>query len=249
MVQPVEIALLTQYDTQCFSELTRMEDVSSQSPPFCSLTCPGDGSKICGGPRGAISVYPNFPADYLKGLDFTATTATGILNVDGDAPDHNLLTGQEVYLNVTFGYFYCHASKPNCISLAGDLPPVTILVDYGDGSGIALWSRENPQDLWLHSYATAGTFTIMIIVNNVYGNAIQRVSKYIKVVETVTATDQVEVICPDVIHPGEYFTCVADMPTGSDLNATLIMVDDLNGDVDASPEMPVPSNYRPKNSS
>ena len=35
---------------------------------FCDQFCPGDESKICGGGHGAISVYPNFPSDSLKGM-------------------------------------------------------------------------------------------------------------------------------------------------------------------------------------
>lgn len=35
---------------------------------FCDQFCPGDESKICGGGHGAISVYPKFPSDSLKGM-------------------------------------------------------------------------------------------------------------------------------------------------------------------------------------
>ena len=37
--------------------------------------------------------------------------------------------------------------------------------------------------------------------------------------------DPVEIICPDVKQPGEYFNCVVDIPTGHDLTAEVIMVD------------------------
>jgi hypothetical protein len=70
---------------------------------------------------------------------------------------------------------------------------------------------------------------------------LQRGSITVTVVETVTETDLVEIICPDVIHPGEYFTCVADIPTGTDLKATVIMSDDLNGDTDGTELLHVPS--------
>ena len=39
--------------------------------------------------------------------------------------------------------------------------------------------------------------------------------------------DPVEIICPDVKQPGEYFNCVVDIPTGHDLTAEVIMVDDV----------------------
>ena len=39
--------------------------------------------------------------------------------------------------------------------------------------------------------------------------------------------DPVEIICPDVKQPGEYFNCVVDIPTGHDLTAEVIMVDNV----------------------
>ena len=62
------------------------------------------------------------------------------------------------------GDYYCHAANPNtCSSPAGNLPPVKITVDYGDGSGSAIWTRENTQDLWRHAYVRAGTYNIAIV--------------------------------------------------------------------------------------
>ena len=66
-------------------------------------------------------------------------------------------------MNVTMGDYYCHAANPDtCSSAAGNLPPVTIKVDYGDGSGVATWTRENRQDLWRHAYVKAGIYNIAI---------------------------------------------------------------------------------------
>ena len=39
--------------------------------------------------------------------------------------------------------------------------------------------------------------------------------------------DPVEIICPDVKQPGEYFNCVVDIPTGHNLTAEVIMVDNV----------------------
>ena len=72
---------------------------------------------------------------------------------------------------------------------------------------------------------------------------VQRTMVTVKVTETVIEEDEVELICPVVIHPGEYFTCVADIPTGYDIKATISMTDDENPekDADTSPEMHIPS--------
>ena len=132
---------------------------------FCNVKCPADESKFCGGngTHGAISVYPNFPADSMAGVGVTAKNVMG-LTVNGSDPEHNLLTGEELYLNVSMGDYYCHAANPDtCSSAAGNLPPVNITVDYGDGSGIAKWTRENTQDLWRHAYVRSGTYNIAIV--------------------------------------------------------------------------------------
>ena len=39
--------------------------------------------------------------------------------------------------------------------------------------------------------------------------------------------DPVEIICPDVKQPGEFFNCVVDIPTGHNLTAEVIMVDNV----------------------
>ena len=59
-------------------------------------------------------------------------------------------------------------------------------VDYGDGSGVSIWTRENAQDLWRHSYSQAGTFTVTTVVTGVYDKAVQTKSVFITVTETVT---------------------------------------------------------------
>lgn len=65
-------------------------------------------------------------------------------------------------------------------------------------------------------------------VIGVYDSVVQTVSREISVTETVKESDQVEIICPHVIHPGDYFNCIVDMPTGTDLTAEVIMTDDLD---------------------
>ena len=58
-------------------------------------------------------------------------------------------------------------------------------VDYGDGSGISIWTRENAQDLWRHAYSQAGTFTVTTVVTGVYDKAVQTKTVFITVTETV----------------------------------------------------------------
>ena len=78
-------------------------------------------------------------------------------------------------------------------------------------------------------------------MTGVYDLVVQRIAITVTVIETITEEDQIEIVCPDVIHPGEYFNCVADIPTGYDLEATIEMTDDLQAMVDSSPRMVVPS--------
>ena len=55
--------------------------------------------------------------------------------------------------------------------------PVKITVDFGDGSGEQLWTREDPKNLWVHQYQLPGRYwvhvssirlNIMCIVTNYF---------------------------------------------------------------------------------
>ena len=118
------------------------------------------------------------------------------------------------------------------ISISLFLKYVFIQVDFGDGSGVSKWTRENSQDLWRHSYSQAGTYFIAITVTGVYDMFVQREIISLTVTETVAETDQIEIICPDVIHPGDYFNCVVDIPTGSGLTADVTITDDTYNDTE-----------------
>ena len=39
-----------------------------------------------------------------------------------------------------------------------------------------------------------------------------------------------EVVCPPVVQPGEFFVCTADIPRGSGVTFELVMTDDLKPD-------------------
>ena len=78
----------------------------------------------------------------------------------------------------------------------------------------------------------------------VYDMVVQEQVHTVPVVETVTSSDQVEIVCPEVIHPGDFFNCVLDMPTGTDLTAEVVMTDDLNKTTPKTTNvMSVPSMY------
>ena len=80
-------------------------------------------------------------------------------------------------------------------------------------------------------------------MTGVYDMVVQKEVLTVPVIETVTDEDQVEITCPAVIHPGDYFTCVIDMPTGTDLTAEVVMTDDQPDDnsTTTSEVMKVPS--------
>lgn len=64
----------------------------------------------------------------------------------------------------------------------------------------------------------------------------------IVVYETIDdAVDTVEIVCPDVIPPGEFFHCHMDVQYGSRLLATVTMVDDLDPtQIDTTGKIAVP---------
>ena len=49
----------------------------------------------------------------------------------------------------------------------------------------------------------------------------------VEVVRQIEADMGMEVVCPPVVTPGEFFLCTADIPQGSDLTFSLEMTDDL----------------------
>ena len=67
-------------------------------------------------------------------------------------------------------------------------------MDFGDGSGTFIWTRENSPDLWSHAYSQAGNFIITVVVTGVYDKYVQTETVNVIVTETVTLTDPVEII-------------------------------------------------------
>ena len=62
---------------------------------------------------------------------------------------------------------------------------------------------------------------------NVYSEVFLSTSNQVRVVEAANDWDQSEIVCPDVINPGEYFVCKIDIPYGNDLVATVSLADDI----------------------
>ena len=71
----------------------------------------------------------------------------------------------------------------------------------------------------------------LILANHIYTSQRQYASKRVAVVEPVvevpqTTTDPInygkmEIICPDVVLPGTFFNCTADIPKGQGLVANI----------------------------
>jgi len=64
-------------------------------------------------------------------------------------------------------------------------------------------------------------------VINVYSQVFLTQSVQVLVVEPANDWEQSEVVCPDVINPGEYFLCKIDVPYGSGLTATVTLGDNV----------------------
>ena len=95
------------------------------------------------------------------------------------------------------------------------LPPVNITVNFGDGTGEQLWTREDPRDLWTHAYQLPGHYTVSVFVINEYDFTYDAYWLDVEVVDPVYDNMGIEVVCPPVVTPGEFFVCTADIPRGS----------------------------------
>ena len=50
----------------------------------------------------------------------------------------------------------------------------------------------------------------------------------VEVVDPIFAKMGLEVVCPPVVEPGNFFLCTADIPRGSGATFELVMTDDLD---------------------
>ena len=64
----------------------------------------------------------------MMGLSISAKWPSGFgSSVTGNAPDHDVLTGETIYLEVVFGDYTCNSGSPSCL-IGSDMPPVEIQV-------------------------------------------------------------------------------------------------------------------------
>ena len=82
---------------------------------------------------------------------------------------------EAVMLEVSFGEYVCKAENgtgDNMHALSGIKDnsgsrtgiSVLITVDYGDGSGEQIWSREEPALLWKHKYQLPGRYWVHVSI-------------------------------------------------------------------------------------
>ena len=74
------------------------------------------------------------------------------------------------------------------------LPPVNISVNFGDGTGEQLWTREDPRDLWTHVYQVPGHFTVSVFVINEYDFTYDSAWLDVEVVDPVYDNMGIEVV-------------------------------------------------------
>ena len=70
--------------------------------------------------------------------------------------------------------------------------------------------------------------------------SVQTASLSVTVKEPISIEDQMEVVCPDVVNPGQYFLCRMDIPKGNDLKVNFTLIDDVSGAQDPTGIMTVP---------
>ncbi|XP_059083429.1 uncharacterized protein LOC131880752, partial [Tigriopus californicus] len=219
----------------CGLELDPLTVVPSTS---CNITCPGDATEMCGGLDGSIT-YSDFPASPATSIDVT-------FEVDGNPITETSWISTNLKLSMTaiVGSYVCSSSNLDCNDNL-NVPPLEFLVDYGDGSGTALWTQYERLDVWSHVYTTAGNYTIFVMATHQYDRSTLTFEMNIVVYEMIdSSNDIVEIVCPDVIPPGEFFHCHMDVQYGSRLLATVTMVDDLDPtQIDTTGVMKVPETW------
>jgi len=108
------------------------------------------------------------------------------------------------------------------------MAPIFLVIDYGDGSGQQFWHREDTKDLWSHQYQLPGRYWVMVSVWSDYDGTYDEAYMEVEVVDPIVDDMGMEVVCPPVVTPGQFFVCTADIPRGSDLLFSLVMTDDLD---------------------
>ena len=119
---------------------------------------------------------------------------------------------QDMSLIVEIGEYRCSATTESSVGKNNEvlcaitdglgvqaLPPVNISVNFGDGTGEQLWTREDPRDLWTHAYQLPGHYTVSVFVINEYDFTYDVAWVDVEVVDPVYDNMGIEVVCPPVV--------------------------------------------------
>ena len=73
------------------------------------------------------------------------------------------------------------------------MPPVFLVVDFGDGSGQQFWHREDTKDLWTNQYQLPGRYWVMVSVWNDYDHTNDEAWMEVEVVDPIVDNMGMEV--------------------------------------------------------
>jgi len=144
---------------------------------------------------------PTLPLVKMEVWDFNGATVL---------QNGTVMANTDVYLEVQFGAHDCSAYKEqkdiNCEPVgATEIPPLMIKVDYGDGSGTSVWTQDEPINVFQHQYTIPGTYEIFFMSTHIHdGSSVSGI--HVVVVEEAVSpifSNQTEVVCPDVVNPGQ----------------------------------------------
>ena len=81
-------------------------------------------------------------------------------------------------------------------------------------------------------FSSSILFTKLIAAKDIYDHTTKYANTKVVVHEAVADgdrwPDQMEIVCPDVVDPGTFFLCHADIPRGTSLMANITIVDDID---------------------
>eukprot|EP00095_Tigriopus_kingsejongensis_P012230 maker-scaffold528_size145933-snap-gene-0.29 protein:Tk12230 transcript:maker-scaffold528_size145933-snap-gene-0.29-mRNA-1 annotation:"hypothetical protein IscW_ISCW000316" len=186
---------------------------------------------LCGSNRGLLGVLrKSTPSAVLTGLDAVLEDS------DSTAITADYATEKLVGLAISF----TGGARVDCNKNLGCPHPAEVKVNYGDGSGDQYFNSKIGQttNIWTHIYAFPGKFTVSVQARNIYTNAKESLTKEISIYEDIgplwSANHGVELSCPPLVRPGQYFYCMVDFRPGSNLQISLKMTDDITNHIDVN---------------
>eukprot|EP00094_Tigriopus_californicus_P003908 TCALIF_03763-PA protein Name:"Protein of unknown function" AED:0.53 eAED:0.55 QI:99/0.75/0.6/1/0.5/0.8/5/0/272 len=127
-----------------------------------------------------------------------------------------------------------------CNSVNGCPHPVELKVNFGDGSGDLIYNYELGEtiNVWTHMYTYPGEFMTVVIVKNILTGKLESsyhtFTVYEDIVNPPAIPQDVELSCPHLMRPGQYFQCTVFLRIGTNLKINLKMMDDITGRVDVN---------------